>query len=426
MASRTCPLLLLATVLAWAAVPVEAQTSSGPYRTLFGPNSRDGARPDQFTVALSVYAGLDDTSVFATGGVLDDSLLTGRAHQGATMALAFLRRRPRATITLAGSSALRYYSSLNRIGTQKHSGGIGLAVLASKQLTFRVALDASYSPSYQLALGHAPVVDASELTFEPAGVDFGVTRDKQITYGSFAGASYVWNSSRNLTLGYRSSYADYFTRSDFATQEASARFTQRLSSDIALRLGYGLGSGSLAGVRSTVHHDLDIGLIYNRSFSFSPRTTLGFTSGSTVVSTGAGRQFELIGSAQLRRLLSRRWTSSMGYQRGLTAIDSIAQPFVAATLNGDLSGFLGSRTRVSFQPRYSRGAEVGDATRTFKSAVSLTRVDTAVSRHWAVFAEHFYHSYQFAAVANLPPALAAGLTRQGLRFGLAIWTPVIR
>ena len=78
MAPSTCSRLLVATVFACGAVSAEAQTTGRPYQSLFGPDSRDVARPDQFTVALSAYAGLDDTSRFATGGVLDDSLQTDR------------------------------------------------------------------------------------------------------------------------------------------------------------------------------------------------------------------------------------------------------------------------------------------------------------------------------------------------------------
>ncbi len=426
MAARSSALVIALTVFVCAAVPAGAQATARPYRSLFGPAERDATRADQFTLTGSLYAGLDDTSRLATGSVLDESLQTGRAHQGVTLALAALRRRPRTTLTIAASSAVRYYSSLNRIGTQKHGGGVGFQVLASRRLTLRIAQDVNYSPSYQLALGQAPAPDGSELTFDPAGVDYSVSRDKQITYGTYAGGTYVWNSSRDLTFGYGLNYANYFTRSDFGVQLASVRYTQRLTPGVSLRLGYGLGSGSMASLRSAAHHDLDVGLVINRSFAFSPRTAVGFTSGSTVVSVDDRRQFELIGSATLRHQLSPRWTSSIGYQRGLTAIDGTPRPFVAATVNAEVNGFVGSRTKVTIQPGYARGADVADAKRTFQSGVSLTRVEAAVTRHWAIFAEHFYYRYRFAGAPDLPPALAAGLNRQGMRWGLSLWTPVIR
>lgn len=421
--SSACALFVVTMVLACAVAPASAQTRQ-PYRSLFGPGESDEARADQLTVNMSVYSGLDDTSRFETGALQDDALLAGRAHQGGTMTLALLRRRPRATIVASASSALRYYHSLSRIGTQKHSGGFGASVLASRRLTFRFSQELSYSPSYQMTLGHAPQQESPDVTFAPANADYGVAREKQVTSGSAAGATYVWNEGRDLTLGYNLSYTNYFERSDFGMQLGAARFTQRLTSALALRLGYGLGSGSSAGLRSAVHHDLDIGLAFNKAFALSPRTSVGFTSGSTVISIDTQRHFELTGSAQLSRLLSRRWTSSLAYQRGLTQVDTMPRPYVANTLNGNLGGFIGSRVKVTVQPLYSWGADIADATRTFHSVTGTTRVDTAVSRNWAIFGELFYYDYRFAASPDLPAALAAGIKRQGLRWGLALWKPL--
>lgn len=423
LTSSAWALFVVAMVLACAVAPASAQKRR-PYQPLFGPGERDDARADQFNLSMSLYSGLDDTSRFATGALQDDGLLTGRAHQGGTMVLGFLRRRPRATIAASASSALRYYNSLNRIGTQKHSGGVGANLLASRQLNFKLAQEISYSPSYQLVLGFAPQPDSENVNFAPAGVDNGVAREKQITFGSAATATYVWNESRDLTVGYNLNYTNYFTRTDFGMQQVAARFTQRLTSAVAVRLGYGLGSGSGAGLLSAVHHDLDIGLALNKSFAFSPRTSVAFTSGSTLISVENQRHFELVGSAQLRRQMSRRWSSSIEYQRGLTAIDSVPRPYIANSLNGDVGGYLGSRVRVSVQPRYSWGADIADADLTFHSVIGTTRIDTAVTRNWAIFAEHFYYDYRFAQAPGLPPALAIPMTRQGLRWGLAIWKPL--
>ena len=423
LTSSAWALFVVTMALACAVAPASAQTRR-PYQALFGPGERDEARADQFTLAMSMYGGLDDTSRFATGALQDDGLLTGQAHQGGTMNLALLRRRPRVTITASGSSAMRYYHSLNRIGTQKHSGGIGASLLASRRMTFRFSQEASYSPSYQLVLGHAPMQDSPDVSFDAASVDYGVGRAKQITLGSAGGGTYVWSESRELTFGYALNYTNYFDRPDFGLQQGGARFTQRLTSAVALRLGYGLGSGSQAGLRSAVHHDLDIGLALNKSFAFSSRTSVGFTSGSTVIAIEGQRHFELTGSAQLRRLLSRRWSSSLEYQRGLTSIDTAPRPFISNTVNGDVGGFIGSRVKVSFQPRYAWGADIADATRTFHSVIGTTRVDAAVNRHWAIFAEHFLYDYRFAAAPDLPATLTAGMTRQGLRWGLALWKPL--
>lgn len=426
MSPRTCALFFVATTLACGAVPASAQSSPGAYRTLFGPDARDGGRPDQVTLALSTYGG-GDASRFGTGAVLDDTLQAGRAHVGAALTLNYQRRRPRTSLSITGASAVRYYDSLNRIGTQKHGGSIGADVKVSKQLSLRAAQDVTYSPAYLLELAHPPLQDDAALpVFAPPDGDYALSREKQISYGSITGATYAWSDTRTLILGYNRSYSNYLTRPDYTLQQASARYTHRLSRAIALRLGYGRTTARLTGLPATAHHDLDLGLAYDRAVSFSPRTTLAFSSGSTVVSVGGQRQFELLGSLNLRRLLSPRWTAIASLQRSVASIDGLPQPYVASTVSGELSGVLGSRTRVTLQPGFSRGAEVTNAQRTFHSFVSSGRVEMAVSRHWAVYVEHFVYDYRFAATPDLPLALAIPQSRQGLRFGLALWTPVSR
>jgi hypothetical protein len=320
---------------------------------------------------------------------------------------------------------VRYYQSLNRIGTQKHGGGFGADWRASRTLTIQASQDIAFSPSYQLNVVGLPAY-GSENADATASVDYDLYKSKQFTYGSFAGARYVWSASREMTIGYGLNYTDFLSRSDFGLQQASARFTQRLTSGIGLRLGYGLGSGTPLGLATGLHHDLDIGLAMDRSLTISKRTTLSFTSGSTIVSAGQGRQLELVGSAQLKQRLSPRWSSALSYQRGLTAVDSLARPLIANTFGGDLSGFVGAQTSVSLRPVLTWGADVVEAERSFSTVTGIARVQTAIDRHWAVYGEYVYYGQHFAAAPGIPATLAGDTRRSGLRAGLALWAPLDR
>lgn len=415
----TLPLLASLTLLSAAAV--EASQGGGVYRTLFGPADRDAARAEQLTLTASTYGGLDDTTRLSAGGVLDDALQSGRAHQGATIGLAFGRRRSRVTFTANAQSSVRYYHSLNRVGTQRHGGGAAATWRASRSLTLRASQEVAYSPMYQLIVG-VPAY-GGEAAATPDHLDDDLYKSKQFTYTSFAGARYVISASREINVGYGLNYTDFLSRSNFGLQQASARFTQRLTSGVALRLGYGVGSGTPASLTAGLHHDLDVGLALDRSFSVSPRTTVGFTSGSTIVSAGQGRQIELVGSLQLQRRLTPRWTSSLGYQRGVTSMVRLEQPLIANTFGGDVSGFLGSQTRVSIRPMLMWGADVADASRSFHSVAGVAQVQTAISRHWAIYAEYVYYDQQIAAAVD---ARAADTRRSGLRTGIALWTPIDR
>src|SRR5688572_18502804 len=142
--------LLLAVLIAVSAPSAYAQQARKPFRTEFGPGERDEQRADQLVLTGGTYTGADDTSRLAGAVLLDDSLQSGRTHQGGTMALKFVRRRPRLSVTASGQSAVRYYHSLNRVGTQRHSVSASGEWVASRQLSFQFGQDATYSPSYHL------------------------------------------------------------------------------------------------------------------------------------------------------------------------------------------------------------------------------------------------------------------------------------
>ena len=72
----------------------------------------------------------------------------------------------------------------------------------------------------------------------------------------------------------------------------------------------------------------------------------------------------------------------------------------------------------------SRLLDIADANRTFYNWIGTTRVDTAVNRNWALFAELFYYDYRFAGAPVVPATLTSSMTRQGLRWGLALWKPL--
>ena len=400
--------------------------SGRSFRSVFGPTEQDEIRPPALTFSLSVYSGLDDNSRFATGSVQDDALQTGRAHQGVLGAFRIVRRRARTLFTADLASAVRYYPTLRGIGTQKHSGSATLAVTVSRNMRVLFGQTASFSPSYQLALGRTLPLGTSTTVAPDAGVDYSVSREKQISYGSSAEVNYAGLAGGELGVGQTLRVVDFFTRPDFLAERTQVSYTRPIARGIGVRLGYGIASGGLRGDERRWHHDLDIGIDYNRSVLFSPRATLAFTTGAAIVNTPSGRQVPLIGSIQLQNRWSPRWTSGLAYQRGVQSIESVSEPFIAGTLSGTLHGYVSNAVRLTFAPSYARGAMVGVTSAGYQSWTNESRMDVALSHHWAIYAEHFFYHYRFDASARLPDFLASGLRRHGLRGGIALWAPVIR
>lgn len=423
---RIVSILLLVLPTAWPAFAQARSGTSRPFRGLFGPREIDERRPQKLDLTLSVYAAFEDNSRFTTESeVFDATLQARRPYQGVQAALSFTRRRPRSLITFNGSSALRYYSDLHRATTAKHGGGIGVEFLRSSRWKFQLSQNAAYSPYYQLALGlSAPRLSGPDIPM--ASPDYSVWREQVMVWGSFAGVTYSPSRRAEVTLNAGRQYTDFFTGPDFSALSAGARFTYQLAPDVGLRLGYANGSDTRSGLNPIRNHNLDLGLEYKRAFSFTRRTSFGFTSGSTMVSTDDGRHVQLTGSARLSRQLSPRWTSQIVYERGLQVLETAPRPFFSGTISGNLSGYCTPRITLRWLPVYTRGVDVADDSKTYTSYSSQARLDTAVSRYWAVYVEHFYYEYRFSAGADLPSVLKAGLVRRGVRAGLTLWTPLIR
>ena len=424
MRARYSSSLLLALLTLWAA-GADAQTNRRPFRTEFGPGERDELRADQLVLTGSLYGGFDDTTRFAGPLLLDDALQTGRVHQGADLSLSLVRRRPRLALSASGGSAVRYYHSLNRIGTQRHRVNGAAEWILNPKLTIQLGQDVAYSPSYSLLLAAAPTL-APEEPEQPSSLDYELSRGKHLQFGTSASARYVLSASREITAGYSIGYTNFLAtgQRDFGVQQASARYAQKLTAGLGLNLGYGIGSGTGRSLTDGMRHLIDAGLSFDRSFSISPRTTVGFTSGSAIVNTGAGQQFEVLGSLNLRRRLSPRWSSSVQYQRGLTAIDGVATPLTTNTVTADVSGFVGMRTSVTIRPVLSWGVSLADASQSFNTSASVARVQTALGRHLAAFAEYSYYDHRFSRIAGLRPSLAADTRRHGARTGVQLWSPL--
>jgi hypothetical protein len=416
-------LVMAGSTAAAQTVPVAGPRPTPPYRGLFGPDERDAGHPPVVALNAMIYVGADDSASLSGEPILDEAIQSGQLHQGVQLSLALLRQRPRAQVGLQLASAVRYYGQLQRIGTQKHTGQITTQFQTGPNTTLRLAQSAAYSPSYHLQLGLPLESDVADLA---ADVNHSVARERQMTYGTTAALTHAASPARDLTLGYTRQDSIFFAGDDFHSQRASFQMSHRLSSVLHLRTGYGLAHYELNGAPAVFQHEIDLGIGFNQAFALSPRTRFTVSTGSALLTFDGERTFQLTGRASLRRRLSPRWDADLSLERGIQAIDRLPRPFAVTTLAGELTGYLNRRTRLRVAPAASRGADVAHAGRRYTSETAASRVDLALSRHWAVYVEHFYYRYAFTPAADLPAFLDSGMNRHGLRWGLALWAPLVR
>ena len=427
---KAVPVMSILLFALQTAAPGEAQSTSRTplFRGLFGPTDTDQTRPRRLDATWSLYSAEDDNSFLATDtDILDAALQSRRWYSGATISLAYMRRPPRTVFKLNVSAATRYYPDLHRVVTTRQSGGVSVDHYLASDWRLHVSGDAGFTPFYQVLLSpSAPGLSSPDIVTPAA--DYAVSKQHAMLYGSFVGLTHTYSDRADLAFNYGLRYTQLSGSPDVSTQRGGGQFTYLLNRGIGLRLGYAYGVATTGSTASAIrNNDIDVGLNYGRTFSPSARTSFSFGSGSSIISSGDGRHFRVTGSGRLRRRLSPRWTTDLTYDRGLQVPEGATRPFFSDSMTGSLNGYFSKRISLHAQPTYSHGV-VGfqGKTNAYNSWASTTRIDVALSRQVALYAEHFYYRYQFANGVDLPSLLIMGTTRQGARAGLTVWTPLVR
>lgn len=421
-------------VVLFASRTGSAQTETAPaaarppqvFNGMFGPTPAELRRPVRIDLTCSIYDAPDDNMVLVSNLDRSDQLYTG-----AVATLAVSRQKPHSQLAINLSSAGRYYQEIGQTVTMRHSASVGFDASLGRSVRLQLWNSAGFSPLYQVDFGpSAGALWGPELH---APIDnFAVSRQRAMQYSSLIGLTQRYSDKTDLTLNYRGHYTQVFGAPDFYTQQAGFQFNHALTRDFGVRVGYTNGVSTPYDDPSVVsepirNNDIDLGIVYGRSFKPSARTSFNFSTGSTIVSAREGRTFRVTGMGRLVRRLSPRWSANLSFDRGLQVPDGATRPFFADTVGAALTGYFSRRVILNAHPSYARGV-VGfvGPTNSYNSYSSTTRLDIALNRRFALFTEHVFYRYQFANRLGLPSQLASGVNRQSVRVGLTLWTPLAR
>jgi len=401
-----------------------------PFPALFGPTEAELNRPRRLYLSCSIYDAVDDNSFLSNDtDVLDPTLQANRWYTGANVSLAYTSKPRRNLISLNLSSSARYYSDLHEVVTTRHSGAFSIDLQPALDWRLQLSSTASYSPYYDVVLGPTGQ-GLSSADMPPVSEDASVSKQHAMQYGSFVGVTHNFAPETMLALNYGVRYRQIFEGADTDTQRAGVQFTHRIAKDVALKMGYGYGLATTGGgpaARPIRNNDLDVGLNYGKTFAPSVRTSISFTTGSTIVSAEDGQHFRVTGSGRLMRRLSPTWTAMLTYDRGLQVPDGATRPFFSDTVGAMLGGYVGRRVNVRLQPNYSHGVVgFGADVNPYDAYTATSRIEIAISRRLALYGEHFFYRYRFASDAGLPAQLMPSVDRQGARVGLTLWAPIVR
>ena len=435
MSFLSCGSATLAIVLVCAAPGPAAAQSVRPERPFLGLFGAADAPERGQSLALdwSLLGGFDDNvAADSTGGADPRSVVNGN-YGSASGSLTYGARTEHRSFGVTATTSGRYYPDLSQLSAVDGGGGLTFASDLGRRTKIDLAQSFSYQPYY--GINFLGAVVPSETTIVEVGGS-----SNQAALNSRSSYSLDGRAGLSRTLGPRSSIrGDYSYRSirfggggdeHFNWRLGSVSFLRNLTRNAVLRVGYGYGVGrnTVATTSpSIVNHNLDLGIDYDRQLSFSRRTRLNFSSGSTGVVDGNTTRYRLIGTAGLTQEIGRTWRANASYNRGVQYLPGFGQSFFADTAQVRIGGLVGRRLEASASGGYSSG-EIGfdTAGSSYSSSTLGADLRVALSRRLSFFAQYGFYHYGFDSGVQVPFGLPPQLDRQSVRFGISGWLPLVR
>ena len=435
--------LVVAVIAVLVAVPAVAQPSPAgqakaapqpvpqaprPYRGLFGAGSPSEPGAHLLDLNVSVYGEYGSTR--HNEAVIGSPILGTGWFLGVRGGLSFEKSGQQTRFGLRTEGALRYYQDSRQTTLPRFSAEMGVDTTAGKrhQHTVRFGGTVAYEPYYILSLfdSTAPVTGGTAVV--PTSRDDLLYRQQRYVFGQSFNYEHQFTPRSYLRL----SEGLRFTKAESPAQDvqdlhASAGFGHRFSRYSALRIGYGyqLGRYALNTRQRLETHDIDLSLDYRRPLTRSRRTTVGFSTGSSLVTAQQRRQWEFVGVANLRRELGSGWFIQSDVAREVRLVEGFMEPFLANSVTANVGGFLSRRLELLTSGAYSRGT-VGFGSDRYTAAQGSARLRLALASFVAIDAEGLASQHRFDARIILPGLVFADLNRWAVRCNVALWLPLSR
>jgi opacity protein-like surface antigen len=412
-----------------------------PFRGLFGSSQRTTS-DRSLILNGSIYGGWD-SSVLADqpGSTIDtrgDS--TEGAVAGGTLGLVFSKRGRRAEFGGAVDTQARYYPEQRDLTSGAYNVGFGTSIELTRRTRLGLNQTVGYQPYYQLSMFPAvgdPILGGVVI---PSNLDYVVSRASGWIYDSSVNLDRQLSRRANLSMFYRRSASDFSVNAttgapafDVDYQYGGFRFTREVARGVALRLGYAYRKGNFANTGNAADdtaetHEIDAGVNYARQLSFSRRTTLSFSTGSTILEFDGNRNFTVTGDATLRHQFGRNWLSSIAYNRGVGFITNFSGPVLSDNATLRLDGLLGQRVMLSMQGglasgRVGYGADEENLSR-FTTYTGTATMQYAFTANLASYVQYAYFYYDFPRSPELP--IGGQFNRNSVRVGLSVSVPLLR
>jgi hypothetical protein len=422
-------------LMALLAVPASAQQAARPerpYRGLFA--SGDTTREQQLSLNASLGGGYDDNIVADAlqhtnrGGPNSagpDGFL-GNAGLGLTYSLNLERLK----LDASGHGGVRYYPSLESSGSNQYVSSESGQIAGSLRLTDGTSLSASATTTHRpqnLESLLSPLT-ALRVDAETNDLDLPTTFDYYRRYGG--SAELRQQLSRQLTFhaNYGQRWSETPDGPGFTSKRAGAGLMAGVGRGLALRAGYQYSEGGYlhSDGRRVENHNIDAGIDYSRALSFSRRTTLSFSTGSSVVEHEGHRRYRATGAANLAHEIGRTWTASLAYFRGVRILETWDAPLFSDVMTASLGGLINRRIQVASSAGGSmRQLGLDRSHRGFTSYWGATNISIALNRHLNFGVNYLYTQHRFDTDVPLPTLWPQRGERQRVTAHIGVWMPLL-
>ena len=258
-----------------------------PYRGLFGGNGADPNSTQQLDLNISLFGAYDDNVLADRGqGGVDPRYQQSGGYGNSTLSLDYTKRLGRASFDFTGGTSYRYYPSIKEFNGFSYFASLGFSAKLGNRTTLNATESGSYMPFFTFSpfSGVTPVDPGTVAPIDPQQP---LVNQAATMLSSTAALEHRLTPRNTLSADYSFAYADYQNRDKpFRNWAVGGQYRYRLSPRATLKLGYHFRRGTL-GFYNTLDepvdsHDLDVGVDYSRPLSRSRKTTVGFSTGSTI------------------------------------------------------------------------------------------------------------------------------------------------
>jgi hypothetical protein len=373
--------------------------------------------------------GYDDDVVAENGGGSNTQPQVGGTWQSAEASFRYAVEQRHLTVAVNAFGAGRYYPQLQILNAIDGGGHAAVNADLGRRTKVFASQGALIRPYYQFNfLTPAPLTRSSSP--EPLSApDDALTREDWRSIDGTVGLSQRMGSRSSMDFGYTYRRTTLGTGGgSFQATFANALFTQRLARFAGLRIGYGHGQ-SEDGLRLTSRRiaveNLDIGIDYSRPLSTSHRTTIGFRSGSNLVTQDGRHEYRFLGEASIARRLTRTWIADFQFGRTVSFVELFGATY-PTTAQARISGRAARHLTIDLSSSYAIGQAGLFRTGAYTAWSQNAELRIELNRRVALTARYGLYQYGFDAAVPVPFGLPHNVHRQSIRFGLTGGVPRLR